>query len=450
MTSTLTKTTMVPQSIDGATRRASLGWLFGAGGIGLRALATGLPASFLVRPLRAQAAEVCADKAAAQYLILSTSPAGDPMNANAPGTYDIPEIAHASDPAMAATPLKLGARTTKAAQVWSTLPAWVLERSAFIHHATQTNNHPNHPKVLRMMGAIEREEMAPSLYAKHIASCLGTVQTEPISAGAGATFTFAGKNLPNLRPTGLRDLLAKETGPLAKLRTIRDKSIDELHALLKDRGTAAQRAYLDNLALSRTQARGLSDDLLDMLAGIVNDRAEGQIAAAVALVKMNLAPVAIIRLDFGGDNHADAGLALREVPQHKTGVGHISLLMETLRTHGLEDKVTFAIYNVFGRTLAKKKLAGRDHWGAHHVTLTVGKKVRPGVIGGLVPNDARSDYIAGPFDSRTGAVMAGGGDIPADDGLASMGKTLGAMLGIPRATLDEKIKRGKVIDAALA
>src|SRR5688572_33289962 len=96
--------------MDAKRRDVILGTLFGAGLIGLRALATGLPFAAFTRPrsVFAQEAMMCADKARAQYLIVSTSSAGDPVNANAPGTYDFPDIAHAADPRMAATPLRLG------------------------------------------------------------------------------------------------------------------------------------------------------------------------------------------------------------------------------------------------------------------------------------------------------------------------------------------------------
>src|SRR5438045_8645232 len=107
--------------MDANRRDVILGTLFGAGHFGLRALATGLPFAALNRPrtVFADEAIACADKAKAQYLILSTSSAGDPVNANTPGTYDYPDIPHAADPRMAATPLKLGATTYTAAQIWS-------------------------------------------------------------------------------------------------------------------------------------------------------------------------------------------------------------------------------------------------------------------------------------------------------------------------------------------
>ena len=89
-------------------RQAITSTLFGSGYIGLRALATGLPASFLLNPRRALAADPqpgCATQSKAQYIILNTSGSGDPINANVPGTYDDPKIVHSTDPTMAATPL---------------------------------------------------------------------------------------------------------------------------------------------------------------------------------------------------------------------------------------------------------------------------------------------------------------------------------------------------------
>ena len=69
-------------------REALLSTLFGAGYVGLRALATGLPASFLLNPRRALAdspAPACGAQSKAQYIIFNTSGTGDPINANVPG-----------------------------------------------------------------------------------------------------------------------------------------------------------------------------------------------------------------------------------------------------------------------------------------------------------------------------------------------------------------------------
>jgi hypothetical protein len=434
--------------MDLRRRDALLASLFGAGHIGLRALATGLPAAAFLRPLRVfgQEAAGCVDPAKAQHVIISTSSAGDPLNANVPGTYDFPDIAHAVDPRMEGVPLMMGDRSYTAARIWSTLQPAVLARTSFFHHSTLTNNHPNLPKVLQLMGGTARSEMLPSILAKQLAPCLGSVQTEPVSVGAGEILTFEGRGLPNLPPTGLRDVLTKADGPLKDLTQLRDQHLDRIHEILKQRGTSVQRDYLDRLALSRRQARSLADDLLDTLAAIRSNRSDGQVAAAAALIRMNVSPVIAIRLEFGGDNHTDDGLLRSEVPQSEVGVQRIQQLMDALTTYGLQDKVTFAMFNVFGRTLKKLGIAGRDHWGSHHTTIMIGKNVRPGVIGGLEPKGG--DYAATAINSTTGA---GGpdGDIKFEETLGAMGKTLGAAVGLPTSVLDQQISKGKVVSAAL-
>jgi len=88
------------------TRRQGLKTtLLGAGLVGLRALATGLPPTFLLNPRRALAggaAPTCGSNAKAQYIIFNTSGNGDPINASVPGTYEDPKIVHSPDPSMIA------------------------------------------------------------------------------------------------------------------------------------------------------------------------------------------------------------------------------------------------------------------------------------------------------------------------------------------------------------
>jgi hypothetical protein len=235
---------------------------------------------------------------------------------------------------MAAANFTLGGVPVTAAQVWSTLPQWVLDRTAFFHHATLTNNHANLPKVMRLMGSTARQEMLPSILAKYLAPCFGTVQVDPVSAGAGDILTIDGRDLPNVAPTGLRDLLARPNTPLLRLQATRDQALDEIYTVLKDRGTKAQKLYLDSLVTSRKQARSLGSDLVDMLAGIKNDGSDGQVIAAVSLIKMNVTPVVTIRLNFGGDNHTDPDLARSEAPQHESGIAAITQLETQLQAAG--------------------------------------------------------------------------------------------------------------------
>src|SRR5581483_6864237 len=165
-------------------RQALIRTLFGAGAVGLRSLATGIPAAFLLNPKRALANGVCANPAKAQYYILSTSGSGDPINANAPGTYADTKICHSLDTAnFGPTSFTLSGKSVTAAKPWASLPQNVLDRTVFWHLMTNTPIHPKEPEVLRLNGATPYHEMLPSLIAKVTAPCLGTVQAQPFSVG---------------------------------------------------------------------------------------------------------------------------------------------------------------------------------------------------------------------------------------------------------------------------
>ena len=433
-------------------RRAIMGGLFGAGWLGLRALATGVPAAVLANPRRALAdanPTTCFSQANAQYLILSTSGSGDPLNANVPGTYDFPAIAHSLDPLMAKTSFKLGGTTVEAAAPWSTLPQPLLDRLTFFHHTTLTNNHANQPKVMRLMGATRRQEMLVSFFAAQLAPCLGTVQHEPVVVGASGSsefLSYEGRVLPALSPSALRDTLANPAGPLGTLQKLRDADLDRLNAVFKAHGTTEQRTFLDRLAQTQTEARSISQTLLDNLAAITANDPTNQVLAAVTLIKMNVSPVVSMHVPFGGDNHTDTDLA-GETKQTVAATGTLALLFQKLTELGLQDRVTFAAMNVFGRTLAKKGTTGRDHLANHHTTVMFGKGIKPGVVGGLVPQ--AGDFAALPIVSATG-VGDPSGDIAFNDTLGAMGKTLGMALGVSPPALDQNIMTGKPVLSALA
>ncbi len=194
-------------------RQAITSTLFGTGYIGLRTLATGLPASFLLNPRRALAADpapACGAPDKAQYIILNTSGQGDPINASVPGTYDNPAITHSADPALAATPLTLRGRATTAAAPWAALPQAVLDRTTFWHLMTNTPIHPKEPDVLKLMGTTDAGEMLPSLLARYLAPCLGTIQMQPISVGADTPaegLSYAGAAQPIIPALALKATL---------------------------------------------------------------------------------------------------------------------------------------------------------------------------------------------------------------------------------------------------
>ena len=469
-------------------RNALLSGIFGSGYVGLKAIATGLPAWFIANPRNASAADLaCAIDAREnlQYLIMNVSSMGDPISCNCPGTYDGEAAAaiHPEDASMAPVSVMLGEKTFTAATPWGTLLDTAKSRVNFFHHVTMANNHGDQPKVSRLMGATTNGEMLVSAYAKHLAGCLGTVQPEPVALAAGGNaselVSYQGRSMPPVSPTQLRQLLTGSAGGgfgggrpgggggtnvLVSLRSIRDTYLDKLNELAKSDATGVQKKFLDALAQSQQQVRSLSDSLGTLLGNINADDVAGQALAAAALIQANVTPVVTVKIDFGGDNHSDANLA-NEVAAHtdtKRGVAGINLVLQALIDSGLQDKVTFSTLNVFGRNLngisKTESRSGRDHYGNHSVAVMIGKNVAPGVTGGVTNvsggfgNSGSTALGAGDIDSASGTLTAGG-DVPRAETHVAMARTLGAALGIPQAVMDTSLVQGsggKVIAGSLA
>jgi hypothetical protein len=435
------------------TRRESiLSTLFGTGLVGLRALATGLPASFLLNPRRALAGgnvPACAAAAKAQFVIFATSGNGDPINANVPGTYDDARITHSADPAMAPTALMLGGQSYQAAAPWASLPQAVLDRTSFWHMMTNTPVHPKEPDVLKLMGATYAGEMLPSLLARQLAPCLGTIQAQPISLGATSPsegLSYGGAALPIIPALALKATLTNTPGPLTNLQSLRDQTLNRLYEIYKDGATPAQRSFIDGLVTSQTEVRSINQTLLSALSTIKDNGVASQILAAITLIQMNVTPVIAIHIPFGGDNHRDIALAT-EAAQTASGVASIASLMQQLAAAGLSDRVTLVSLNVFGRTLGPANTDGRQHNPNHQVSFAIGKPFRGGVIGGVVP--VGSDYGALAIASKDGRGAADG-DVPATASLGSFGKTLLASVGTDPAIITAAIASGQIIAPALA
>jgi len=438
-------------------RDALLSTLFGAGCVGLRALATGLPASFLLNPRLALAqtaapGPTCANQAKAQYIIFNTSGNGDPINASVPGTYEDPNIVHSPDPTMAPAQLSIGGQNYMAAMPWTTLPAAVLARTQFWHIMTNTPVHPKEPDVLELLGATPAGEMLPSMLAKSLAPCLNTIQTQPISIGASSpseALSFSGTTLPIVPPLALKATLANPTGPLTNLQPLRDQTMNQLYSLYKNGASPAQQQYIDSMVTSQTQVRNIKQNLLDALDSIKDNTADSQMTAAIALIQMNVSPVIAVHIDFGGDNHHDALLAT-ETSQTVAGVATIVSMMAQLQSAGLQDQVSFMTLNVFGRTLGAGNTNGRSHNPNHQVSVTIGKPFKGGVIGSV--GVVSPDYGCLPIDSSSGAGTAGG-DVKAVDTLAAYGQTMLAAVGADPTVISSITSpsgSGKVITGALA
>ena len=468
------------------SRRQGLLGLFG-GSLGFKAFVTGLPAWYLLNPRRATAQDLqCAitAKQNLQYLILSVSSNGDPLNCNVPGTYEATSIIHPTQTEVEAVQVTLGDKAYGAALPWADpsvmsptdmamgvatpatgqLTSAVLARTAFFHHRTGTTVHGDQPKVMKLLGDMSGGEMVVSAFAKHLSTCFGTVQAAPIAVGARGNsselVSFAGRTLPSISPTQLKQLLTgSKNDPLVKARVLRDQALNQLNQLAKDDGSPVQKQFLDKLATSQTQVRALADQLATTLSAITADDVNGQALAAAALISANVTPVVTIHLSFGGDNHTDANLQA-EADQHVSGIRGIQTVMNALGTLtdsagvSLTERVTFATLNVFGRNLnGIQKVTdrtGRDHYGNHSVMVMIGKNVKPGVIGGVVAA-SNGTYSAGDIDAASGAQVTGG-DVSSTKSQAAAVRTLGAALGIPDSVAAGDYTAGaggKVVPAAL-
>jgi hypothetical protein len=433
-------------------RQALLSTLFGTGYVGLRALATGLPAAFLLDPRRAladQPAPCPGASSAAQFVVLSTSGLGDPINASVPGTYLDPNVVHSSDPTMAPTSLTLSGQKYTAAAPWATLPQSVLDRTSFWHIMTNTPIHPKEQEVLELMGVTTASEMLPSILAKQLAPCLGTIQTQPISVGAispSEALLFGGEALPILPALSLKATLTNPAGPLTNLQPLRDQTMNQLYALYKNEANPAQKAYIDSLVTSQQQVRNIRQDLLAQLGSIKDNTPASQVTAAVTLIQMKVTPVIAIHIPFGGDNHRDIGLAT-ETSETVSGVQTIAALLSQLAAAGLSDNVTFLSLNVFGRTIGPGNTDGRQHNPNHQVSIAIGKPFRGGVVGGITPT--AGDYGALPIVSSSG-LGSPTGDVPANQTLGAFGQTMLAAMGVPKSTISQQISTGSVITGALA
>jgi hypothetical protein len=255
---------------------------------------------------------------------------------------------------------------------------------------------------------------------------------------------------------------ASGANALKSLRSLRDSALDKLNALAKQDATNVQKQFLDALAASQTQVRQLADTLASTLSSISADDVKGQALAAAALFSANVTPVVSMHIPFGGDNHSDQNLQA-EADQLVSGVAGIQTLLDALASVGLQDKVTFATLNVFGRNLdgiAKvTSKSGRDHYANHAVAVLIGKNVAPGVTGGVMPGGGGGSFGgsstalgAADIDSATGAGQAGG-DVPSAQTYGSLARTLGVALGIPAASIAADLNAnagGKVINTALS
>ncbi|MEM9696562.1 MAG: DUF1501 domain-containing protein, partial [Myxococcota bacterium] len=214
----------------------------------------------------------------------------------------------------------------------------------------------------------------------------------------------------------------------------RDRTLDLIYADVRARGTHAQRRFVDEFARSRAEAQSLMDILGPSLAPVreVEDSVEKQLLAAAALFEHRVTPVVMVRIPMGGDNHQDLDLAV-EVTEQIAGIESLRKLWVDLGVRGLQDSVTFAWLNVFGRDLIRVGgTGGRGHYGRDHAMVMFGPNVSPGLYGGVVDVGGGKQFLeAGPI-----------GEVPVEETLAFAGKTLARAVGVPETVIDQRIVGG--------
>lgn len=454
------------QSLQLTRRQCLMTGALSFGSVALRSLVTGLPAAFILgKPEHTWAA--AGDH---KFLIFSHKQQSDPVNTNCPGTYGDPnnpndalhQIDHPTTAELGAkaagfeTPVSfnLGNKTVRAAKCWSELPQDLLDRTAFWHHGTFTNAHPDFKVVMGLNGALKGPDLTGtdhmgSFIAYENADALGTLSKELIRVG-GTETNSNGVPAPELKPAQLKSVFAAKVAEFDNMVAMRDQFIDQTYAEIKTYGTPAQRKFLDRYARSRQEAQMLGDSLAALIDDINGNSNDDQAKMAAALVQLKVAPVITLGLDFGGDNHGDNNLTL-EVDQTLQAMAAINTLWSKLKFAGVEDDVVFASMNTFGRTLKRSNTGGRDHNGNHHVMHVFGASVNPGVIGGMETYQRRRDQI--DFSAKrinsTNGLTGNNADIPFAETLSAVGKTLASAVGIPNARINNRIDGGKIITAAL-
>lgn len=424
--------------------------LASGGALGLRSFLLGLPISFLTRRSIAAAGP-------ANYLIYSTQSMGCPVNNNAPGTYEsnLPYMYHPSAFATPAT-FNLGTNVVKGAAPWATLQTELLNRMQFIYHDTLTNSHNEGEKVMQMQGSLKGsqgngEELIPSAIAQLTSGALGTFGKDPIViADTNSKISSNSVPLQILPPNSIKNLFSNNAaGAALTMKSFRDSAVDELYRDLKTNGNLAQRKFLDNHVQSAQQSRNLASALSNSLSAINGNTYNDQALTAAALLAAGITPSVVLSFGFGQDNHLQSNPDF-EVTQTNESILALNALYTQLKALGIHDKTTFCLQNVFGRTFGPKSPAqGRDHYGAGSVAVMFGPNIKPGITGGLEPINSQFGAKSTGINSTTG--KSSSPDIPVNETLASVGKTLMYACGIAETDISRVFDtKGKIIRSVVS
>ncbi|WP_096084853.1 DUF1501 domain-containing protein [Agaribacterium haliotis] len=442
---------------------------YGALSTSLRASVVGVPTSFLL------SGRVHAATGNEKVTILSQSKQGESINVNGPGAFasaannlaaaiehpmaaqlgadvlgSVNGVDHNAADLETAVDLQLGAQQVKASRPWASLPQALRENLACLWLRTGANAHPEMASVRRLKEALRddenssrSEELASAICLEN-ASAMGTALNTPLLLDDEGF--SKGNPIAVYRPTNLQSLFgdgASSGISVENFAALYSQTMDELYKGLKQNGSAKQRAFLDNHALTRTQARDLGDSLGDALSLIDGNDFVNQLRTAIAFAKIKLSPVIVVKHDFGRDNHSDTELR-DEAVESLASLDALTKYWAMLNEQGMVDQVNLITLDCFGRTPLRNDSGGRDHYGKMTLGLMHGSGFKGGLYGDL-QLDQKDELAATGINSANGS--AENADIDAESTLAAYGKTIMKAAGIADDRLDIRVPSGKVISA---
>lgn len=431
-------------------------------GLSLRSAITGLPLSFLMN------GEASADGRNARIAILSSSSQGEPLNVCGPGTFepgqedffdhpepgavdsdeiDVPpvnDVSLSAEHLATSAELMLGEQVVRLARCFEALEPSMLAHMVWFNYSTGANIHPQYSQVLTSYGALRGPqgrgaEQLPAAIAQETAPFLETTMKEPFIVGKGS-FTAGGSPLANYSPLKVKALansVGSSVGGADNFGVMYDHFIDETYGHLRRHGTAQQRRFLDQHASSRRQAAMFGENLAQMLDEIVDDSIESQLKTAVVIAKLRLAPVIVTNVEFGGDNHQDAGLT-NETAETLRMIKALDTYWKAIRALDVADDVFYANLDVFGRTPTQRGAGGRGHYGAWASGMIVGTHLRGGVVGGIGFEGSKA--VASGINTLTGSDI--NPNILPKDTLNAYYKTLMRIAGVPSSRRDVRLPDG--------
>jgi len=309
------------------------------------------------------------------------------------------------------------------------------------------------PSVKKLKGALRddinpnREEELASAMAWDNADILGTALKTPLVLSKEGMAGFSkGNPLTIYTPTQIQSLFAATAGSHldpAHYDNLYNQAIDSIYANLKENGTQKQRAFLDNHALTRTQAQDIGDRMGNALALIDGNDTVNQLRAAIAFMNLKLTPVVCVSHDFAGDNHGDTNLA-DEAARTLKGIDAMVQYWKMISDANLTNEVNWVTLDCFGRTAKRNKEGGRDHYGNMTLSFMHGSGINAGMYGGL-ETDSDNLPVATGINSQTGSKI--NPDIDAQSTLAAYGKTVIRASGVSEELTNTRVPAGKVIDS---